>query len=399
MSKGGDSPPAPDYAELAQEQSLSSQQLAAQQTYANRPDVATPWGNLSYTTGSAIDPATGDPVTTWGENVGLTPDEATSVQNQQQIAAGESGTALNLLQGINGQINTPPGTAPQTAQMTGAGAGMDYNPGQINQQAEDAVWNQFQNMQVPLQQQQTQATSAQLQAQGLKPGDAAYDTAMKNLENTQFSQTQTAEDQAVGAGMQEGATEFGEANAAQAQGFGQNVSELEYNNAQIPQNISNEEAMLGLGQEQSGYDINMLNALMNGEQVGMPSFPGSTSASGGQPVQSLQAGEDAGQAALNAYNAQTGAANATDNSLMGLIGTGLMYYGMTASDERLKENLKRDGETDEGVPIYTFNYKGSPVRQRGVMAQDMLEHGQGHAVARDPRTSMFAVDYSKVHES
>lgn len=323
MSKP-DTPASPDYQALAQQQSQESTALNAQQTAANRPDVNTPWGNLSYSTSSAVDPSTGDPVTDYNESVNLTPQEQQSLNDQQQISSGEMNTAQGLLGGINSQIHQTPGSVPQTTQMSGAGQGIDYDPSSMNAEAENAVWNQFQNMQVPLQQQQTQQQNAQLAAQGLKPGDAAYDTANKNLLNTQFSQDQTAEDQAVGAGEQEASTLFGEGNSAQAQGFGQGATELEYNNAQIPQNIQNEEAQLGLGQEQSGYDINMLNALMNGQQVGMPSFPGTTSAGSGQAANLLGAGEDQGQSLLNMFNAQMGSSNATTGALGGLASAGLM---------------------------------------------------------------------------
>jgi hypothetical protein len=393
MSKP-DAPAAPDYSELAGQQAIESSDLAAQQTAANRPDVSTPWGNLSYSTnGSSIDPATGAMVDNVSENVGLTPQEQESVTNQQNISAGETGTASNLLNTIGSQINQTPGTAPTTQSMTGAGQGMDYNPGQINQQAENAVWNQFQNMQEPLQQQQTQQQNAQLAAQGLKPGDAAYDTANTNLLNTQFSQDQTAEDQAVGAGEQEGATEFGEANAAQAQGYGQEGQQLEYNNAQIPQNIQNQEAELGLGQEQSGYDVNLLNGLLNGQQVGMPSFPGTTSAGSGTSPNLLQAGEDQEQAALDSYNAQTGSAN----SLMQGLGSAATTVGaaFAFSDEDMKTDIKRVGETDEGIPIHTYRFKGSPTTQMGVLAQQ-LRKKKPSAVAEDPMSGMLKVDYRKV---
>jgi hypothetical protein len=393
MSKP-DAPAAPDYSSLATQQSSESSQLAAQQTAANRPDVSTPWGNLSYTTnGDSYDPATGAMVDNVSENVGLTPQEQTSVTNQQNISAGETGTASNLLNTIGSQIGQAPGTAPTTQNMTGAGSGMDYNPSQVNQQAENAVWNQFQNMQEPLQQQQTQQQNAQLAAQGLKPGDAAYDTANTNLLNTQFSQDQTAEDQAVGAGEQEGATEFGEANAAQAQGFGQEGTQLQYNNAQIPQNISNQEAELGMGQEQSGYDLNLMNSLMNGQQVGMPSFPGTTSAGSGTAPNLLSAGEDQEQAALDAYNAQTGSAN----SLMQGLGSAATTVGaaFAFSDEDMKTDIKRVGETDEGVPIHTYRFKGSPQTQMGVLAQQ-LKKKKPSAVMEDPSSGYLKVDYRKV---
>jgi hypothetical protein len=42
-----------------------------------------------------------------------------------------------------------------------------------------------------------------------------------------------------------------------------------------------------------------------------------------------------------------------------------------ASDIRLKENIRRVGSTDGGLPVYTYNYKGHNTTQMGVMAQDV----------------------------
>lgn len=319
MSKGS-APPAPDYVGAANAQGEQSQALSTEQTYANRPDVTTPWGSLDYNQSSGYDPGTGQPITNWNENVNLTPQEQQSVENQQNISAGETGTASTLLNGITSQIGQTPATAQPTTQMTGAGAGINYNPASMNPEAENAVWNQFQNMQVPLQQQQNESTQAQLSAQGLKPGDAAYDTAMKNLSNTQYTQDQTAEDQAVTAGQQEASTLFGEQLGAQGQGFGQSATQNEYNNSLIPQNISNQESELGLGQEQSGYDVNLLNGLLNGQQVGMPSFPGTTSAGSGQAADLLGATQSQGSSMLNAYNAQVGQSNSNTAAGAGIIG-------------------------------------------------------------------------------
>lgn len=44
---------------------------------------------------------------------------------------------------------------------------------------------------------------------------------------------------------------------------------------------------------------------------------------------------------------------------------------MLASDRRIKEDIKRIGKTDDGLPIYTFRYKGYPTVHMGVMAQDV----------------------------
>lgn len=41
------------------------------------------------------------------------------------------------------------------------------------------------------------------------------------------------------------------------------------------------------------------------------------------------------------------------------------------SDARLKTDIKRVGRADNGLPIYVYRYKGSPVRELGFMAQDV----------------------------
>lgn len=58
------------------------------------------------------------------------------------------------------------------------------------------------------------------------------------------------------------------------------------------------------------------------------------------------------------------------SALSQIAGVGLTALGMF-SDERVKENVERVGQTDDGLPIYTFRYKGSPQTQMGLMAQDV----------------------------
>lgn len=57
-------------------------------------------------------------------------------------------------------------------------------------------------------------------------------------------------------------------------------------------------------------------------------------------------------------------------ALTSLGGLGLLGYSIL-SDIRAKEDIKRVGETDEGLGVYTYRYKGSPVTQMGVMAQEV----------------------------
>lgn len=73
-------------------------------------------------------------------------------------------------------------------------------------------------------------------------------------------------------------------------------------------------------------------------------------------------------------------------------GAGLGMYAK--SDIRAKENIKRVGETDGGLPVYTYNYKGNPTPLMGVMAQHVAEK-KPEAVAVLP-DGYLAVDYSQV---
>jgi len=56
------------------------------------------------------------------------------------------------------------------------------------------------------------------------------------------------------------------------------------------------------------------------------------------------------------YNADMNAYNAKMGALGGLFGgiTGMFSF----SDRLLKEDIERVGKTDDGLPIYTYKYKG-----------------------------------------
>jgi len=59
------------------------------------------------------------------------------------------------------------------------------------------------------------------------------------------------------------------------------------------------------------------------------------------------------------------------NGLLGALGFGMQAAPLLFSDKRLKENIKRVGKTDDGLNVYTYNYKGNPLRHMGVMAQEV----------------------------
>jgi hypothetical protein len=179
----------------------------------------------------------------------------------------------------------------------------------------------------------------QLANQGISLGSEAYDRAMRN-------QAQRENDLLLG---------------ATTQGFG--VGQ------QARQSALQEQAYL------RNEPINTLSAVRTGAQVTGPQFVNSAQ-------QATTAGPDLLGATQMGYNAQMGGYNAQQaqnanmmSGLMGLAGAGIMKY----SDMRLKENIKPIGVMDNGLTLYSFEYKDEiklkPMAGEGihvgVMAQEV----------------------------
>ena len=82
----------------------------------------------------------------------------------------------------------------------------------------------------------------------------------------------------------------------------------------------------------------------------------------------------------------------------GVVGTALSIAAMF-SDDRLKYNITRVGNSEQGIPIYTFKYrfdgKHGPTYQ-GTSAQDLLEMGRDDAVGQTEKDGFYYVDYGKL---
>ncbi len=60
------------------------------------------------------------------------------------------------------------------------------------------------------------------------------------------------------------------------------------------------------------------------------------------------------------------------------------------SDDRIKENQKLLGYTDDGIKVVEFNYRGSARRYRGMIAQDVANKFPA-AVQADPATGYYRI--------
>ena len=88
--------------------------------------------------------------------------------------------------------------------------------------------------------------------------------------------------------------------------------------------------------------------------------------------------ERKGQADLGLEEARAMRAQGWGNVAGGAVDLGLK--AATMSDVRLKENIDHSGYSKSGIPIYTFNYKGSNKKWSGTMAQDLINLGINNAV-------------------
>jgi hypothetical protein len=140
--------------------------------------------------------------------------------------------------------------------------------------------------------------------------------------------------------------------------------------------------------------INEITALMSGSQVSNPTY-GATPSVGVAPTDLIGAQQQSLNQQNLGYNAQVQNQQGMMSGLFGLGKTAL--GGWMMSDRRLKEDVKKVGRLNNGLPIYSFKYKDGGLMQLGLMAQD-VEKEVPDAVA-ETDSGYKAVNYSTVAEA
>lgn len=204
--------------------------------------------------------------------------------------------------------------------------------------------------------------------------DWAYDLGSSRLD-PRFAQAREAERaRLLNSGIREGSAAW---DAAMGR-VGQDENDA-YNQLMLQgRGQAFQEALAGRNQP-----INELTALLSGSQVSMPNFINTPQVGVG--------GVDYTGLVNQKYQSEMAS---HQSALGGLFGLGSALVGaLPFSDRRLKDNIKRVGETQDGAPIYTYSYKDDPngIIHMGVMAQDVPE-----ARVMDP-SGFYRVDYSKVN--
>lgn len=132
--------------------------------------------------------------------------------------------------------------------------------------------------------------------------------------------------------------------------------------------------------------INETTALLSGSQVSQPNFVNSN-----QPT--IPTTDVAGLINEN-YNQRLGIAQQKNAATQGLLG-GLFSLGSSFlySDRRLKEGIARVGTARNGLPVYSFQYKGDGATHYGFMADEVMQV-RPDAVQADAN-GFLMVDYSR----
>lgn len=185
-----------------------------------------------------------------------------------------------------------------------------------NERVTDYIYNLGKNQRDQAYGQASGALESTLINKGLRPGTEAYDREMNNLRQQQANSE----------------------NNYLLNARNQAVSEIE---------------------KQYYSPVNTISALMSGSQV-TPNYV-STPQTGVN-------GTDVAGITQNAYNQKMAG---YQSGLSGILGLGTALGGWMFSDERLKTDKTRVGETDDGIGVYTYRYKGSPMMNLGVMAQEV----------------------------
>jgi len=360
-----------DFGAIATAEGIENRAIVRDQLYANRPTQYTPWGFTDWQSNKIIDPATGKKTTGWTQTQGLTPQlqsilnkEIATQEGRTDIAGmltGRMGTEFGAQmdwQGLNpmGQVPTAQYTLPE---------GDIGDPYETRQRAEDAMYNQAQSRIAPQQETQRQKLEVKMRNQGLRPEDAAWQSQVESQGNQFNDQNNQAIWSANQAGLAESGQMYGQQLGANQNTYNQALGANQQNYAQSMGNsaYANQirQQQLTEAMTKRGFSLNEINALLSGQQVGMPSMPDFSSAESAQPS-SMMTGAAQDASSANASN--------PTNSLLAAGATLGAAKIAAGSDRRLKYNIKRIG-TNKGHAWYSYNLKFDGSAHEGVMADEI----------------------------
>lgn len=325
----GKYPDYPDPFKTAQSQMQANQGTAISQQLLNMTNQVGPWGSMTYNqtgTNTYTNPFTGKQETLpqFTQTTQYSPEQQALYDKYQQFQGGAADLGLNRLE-----------------QVSNMGK-FDYNPGEHEQWA----GNLYNSLNADSNAQERESMTQRLANQGLQPGSAAYDDAMRSVYDSQHRSRDE---------------------------FGLNSYQTGFNTALTEHNQVMNEALALAGQGQVQQPV--LNAT---------------------PTTGVNGVDYAGLVDRK-FQAEQAAAQAKMGGLFGL-GSTLLGGMFSLSDKRTKENIKHIGTLKDGTKIHSYNYKPEfgGLFSIGVMADD-AQKKHPDAVKRGD-DGYLRVNYSKLAE-
>jgi hypothetical protein len=130
--------------------------------------------------------------------------------------------------------------------------------------------------------------------------------------------------------------------------------------------------------------INQIGALLSGGQVSQPMFQSGVGIQGAPTTDNASIIGNYDNQRMNQWQ-QTQAARGSAIGALGRL--------FSLSDERAKDDKRKIGETEDGLGIYSFKYKGSPKTEIGLMAHEVKKRKPG--AVKTTASGLMAVDYGK----
>ena len=281
-------PKPPDYEAAAERTSQGNIDLVDAQTQDNRPNQYTPWGSSEWS-----EDADGN----WTQNINLSEDQQRSLDQQQGIQGARSDLAGGMFDRVEdefgGLMDWDQFGEYQNNVSDGATA---------RQQGIDNSYNQATSRLDPQWSQRAEEQEAALRNQGLNPGDEAYDNAMANMERGRTDAYNQAMFSAVGIGGAEGQRD-------QQMDVTAGNYENQVRQAQIAEEM-----------QSRGFSLNEINAILSGQQIGMPSMPGFNTAQRAQGADYSGAANQQWGADMDAFSAQQAQSQMLMNGVTGAAG-------------------------------------------------------------------------------
>lgn len=232
MGKGAD---APNVEAAARATGEEARALNAEQTAANRPDQYNPWGSTTWQSVPTYDPTTGGMINRWIQQESLAEPLQQSLNSQMNIGAGRA----QLAEGLMGRA-WEDYQNPFDWSKYGDVQQFNYDPTQQRQAAEDAAYQRQVNRLDPAWESRQAQLQERLNNQGLRPGDQAYDSAMRNFDTGRNDAYEQARLSSTAEGRGEADLMFNQAamqnqiaNALRSQGISEGLGQRNFNLSEV----------------------------------------------------------------------------------------------------------------------------------------------------------------------